>query len=136
MSRDDQIQIVRTQLFIHGKWQHVYIVVHINVSGQNYIENPIRFIECLAESTRYTWSLETARKVARAMNKKVYYTEYGIEETFIFETLKIVRKVDLHLVRVVPCYVLQMSTIPWLKTPSNDYMEEHFKKTMQYYLSR
>ncbi len=130
MSRDDQIQIVRTQLFIHGKWQQVYIVVHINVSGQNYVENPIRFLECLSESTRYTWNLNIARKVAQHMNKMVGYTEYGIEETFIFESLKIVRKVDLHLVHVVPCYVLQIASIPWLKTPSNNYKEEQFKKTM------
>jgi len=112
MSRDDQIQIVSARLFIRGKWQQVYIVVHINVSGQNYIENPFRFMECLSESTRYTRSLETARKVAHAINKKVGYTEYGIEETFIFNSLHIIRKIDLHLVRVIPSYVCQIMVIP------------------------
>jgi hypothetical protein len=110
MSRDDEIQIVKVQLFIAGKWQCVYIVLHLNVSGEHYSDSPMRFVNRLVKSTRYTRSLQVAYKVANAMDKRVGGTEYGVSANLLFQSLMIARTVDQGV--VAPSYVDQLVAIP------------------------
>ncbi len=119
MSRDDEIKIIRVQIFISGKWQCVYIVLHLNVSGENFVDNPMRFINRLVQSTRYTRSLQVAQKVAHAMDKRVWGTEYGVSVNLLFQSLKIARTIDQGV--IAPNYVDQLAAIP---VPNEDFCED------------
>jgi hypothetical protein len=120
MSRDDEIEIICVRIFISGKWQRVYIVLHLNVSGENFADNPMRFINRLVQSTRYTRSLQVAHKVAHAMDKRVGGTEYGVSVNLLFQSLMIARTIDQGV--VAPNYVDQLVAIqvPYEQFEDND----------------